>query len=111
MDVSFKTAKLAKVFNAEKLLQREYGERMARVIMMRMAVLKNARSLSQVPSTRPDRCHLLTGKYSGHYAVDLVHPHRLVFRPDHAPVPQREDGGIDIDRVTAVSIVAVVDYH
>lgn len=79
--------------------------------MMRMAVLKNARSLSQVPPTPPDRRHLLTGQYRGHYAVDLVHPRRLIFRPDHAQIPHREDGGIDIDKVTAVEIIGVVDYH
>jgi proteic killer suppression protein len=36
---------------------------------------------------------------------------RLIFRPDHDPVPQRSDGGIDLAAVTAVIIVAIEDYH
>lgn len=43
--------------------------------------------------------------------MDLVHPYRLVFEPAHDPVPRTTDGGIDIDRVTAITIMEVVDYH
>ncbi len=111
MDVVFKTSKLAKIFNSGKALQKEYGPRMARVIMIRMAVLRNARSLSQVPTTPPERRHLLTGEHRDHYAVDLVHPRRLIFRPAEEPAPRRQDGGIDTDEVTAVQVVGVVDYH
>ena len=78
---------------------------------MRLAVLKNSRSLSQAPTTPLDRRHMLTGDQREQYAVDLVHPHRLVFVPDHDPVPRREDGGIDLDEVRAVTIIEVVDYH
>jgi proteic killer suppression protein len=34
-----------------------------------------------------------------------------VFEPADEPVPTRDDGGLDWDRVTAVSIREVVDYH
>lgn len=88
-----------------------YGDHMARVIMSRLAVLKNARTLSRVPTTRPARCHQLRGKRSGQYAVDLKHPYRLVFKPNHEPIPLREDGGVDTDRVTAITVIDVVDYH
>ena len=84
---------------------------MARTIMMRLAVLKNARALSIVPTSRPDRLHQLVGNRRGQFAVDLVHPCRLVFVPNHNPVPIREDGGIDRDKVTAITVIEVVDYH
>ena len=45
------------------------------------------------------------------FAVDLVHPYRLVFRPDHDPVPRKDDGGIELEAITAIEIVEVVDYH
>lgn len=64
-----------------------------------------------VPTIPPVRRHLLSGGRGGQYAVDLVHPHRLVFEPTHDPVPRTTDGGIDIDRVTAITIMEVVDYH
>ena len=84
---------------------------MAQTIRYRLAVLKNARALSHVPTTRPDRCHPLKGRRNEQYAVDLVHPHRLVFRPDHDPIPVKADGGIDTEQVTAITVIDIVDYH
>lgn len=111
MEIVFRTGKLAKAFNSASTLQRAYGDRMARVIRNRLAVLKNARTLSRVPTGKPERCHLLRGDRKGRYAVDLVHPYRLVFEPSHEPVPRDADGGIDTGQVTAITIVAIVDYH
>lgn len=84
---------------------------MARSIQRRLAVLRAARSLAQVPVTRPERLHELVGDRDGQFAVDLVHPHRLVFVPDHEPWPLAADGGIDRERVTAIVVLGVVDYH
>ncbi len=111
MDIAFSTRKLARTFNSGSALAKEYGDRMARTIQIRLAVLRNARTLALVPTSPPDRRHLLTGRRSGQYAVDLVHPFRLVFEPNHDPVPRTEDGGIDINQVTAITITEVVDYH
>jgi len=79
--------------------------------MSRLAVLNSARTLADVPSTRPERCHPLKAKREGQYAVDLVHPRRLVFKPNHDPVPRKDDGGVDLDKVTSIIIIEVVDYH
>lgn len=79
--------------------------------MSRLAVLKNAHTLSEVPTTRPERRHQLKGKRNKQYVVDLKHPYRLVFKPNHEPIPLREDGGIDTESVTAITIIDVVDYH
>ena len=84
---------------------------MATKIMSRLAVLKNARTLADVPSTPPERCHPLHGKREGQYAVDLVHPRRLVFKPNHEPVPKMDDGGIDLEKVTSIIVTEVIDYH
>lgn len=111
MDIAFRRRKLEKTFNTEKALKKEFGDRMARTIAMRMAVLKNARNLSLVPTTRPERRHQLKGDRDQVYAVDLVHPFRLIFEPNQVPVPRKEDGGVDTDRVTAIKIVEVIDYH
>ena len=32
---------------------------------------------------------------AGQFALDLVHPQRLVFELAHEPIPHLEDGGID----------------
>ena len=111
MDIAFKTRKLEKVFNSERALNATYGSRMARTIAIRLAVLRNARDLAMVPTNPPERRHRLSGERNGQYAVDLVHPHRLVLQPNHDPVPRLADGGIDVGHVTAITIVEVIDYH
>ena len=84
---------------------------MAQTLMNRLAILKAARSLELVPTSPPERRHQLRGGRDEHYAVDLVHPYRLVFKPNHEPLPRKQDGGIDTERVTAVTIIEIVDYH
>ena len=111
MDIAFRTRKLEKDFNRADALQRTYGERMARVITKRMAVLRAARNLELVPTTPPDRRHQLVGARDEQFAVDLVHPYRLVFEANHAQVARKDDGGIDTKQVTAITILDVVDYH
>jgi proteic killer suppression protein len=111
LDIAFRTRKLEKIFNSARELQKAYGARMARTIMNRLAVLKAARALAVVPTTPPDRRHQLRGDRDEQFAVDLVHPHRLVFEADHNPVPRKEDGGINVEQVTAITIIDVIDYH
>ncbi len=111
MDITFRTRKLEKTFNSAAALQKAYGARMAKAIMNRLAVLKAARTLALVPTTPPDRRHQLRGDRDEQFAVDLVHPYRLIFEPNHDPLPRKDDGGLDVEQVTAITIIDVVDYH
>ncbi len=111
MDIFFRNGKLAKVLNAEARLNVEYGLKRARQIRLRMAVLVAAPTLADVPIQPPDRCHqLFKADRKGCFAVDVEHPFRLIFVPSDAP-PRRDDGGIDLRKVTAVTILEIVDYH
>lgn len=109
MNITFRIRKLERVFNSGDRLRCAYGERMAKSIQKRMAVLKAAPALASVPTRPPERRHMLQGKRHEQFAVDLDQPYRLVFRPD--PLPRRDDGGIDVEEVTNIKIVEVVDYH
>jgi len=111
LDIAFRTRKLEKTFNSAGGLQKAYGARMAKVIMIRLAVLKAARTLALVPPTPPDRRHHLRGDRDEQFAVDLVHPYRLVLEANHDPLPRKDDGGIDVEQVTAIRIIDVIDYH
>lgn len=84
---------------------------MKNVIVNRMAVLDVASNLALVPTTPPERMHQLTGNLNEQFAVDLIHPFRLIFEPNHEPLPRRDDGGIDRQRVEAITILGVKDYH
>ena len=110
MDISYADKKLGKIINSEKELQKKYGKN-ARCIIRRMAVLKAAPSLAHVSHRPPERRHELEGQRKGTYAVDIKHPFRLVFEPNHDPVPLKEDKGIDLNKVTAITILEVEDYH
>ena len=110
-NINFKSKKLQKTFNSEKKLQKKYGKNMATAIKKRMMVLRAAPTLDDVPHRSPERRHELKGKRKGAFAVDLVHPYRLVFKPAHDPVPTKDDGGIDLKSVTAITILEVEDYH
>ncbi len=111
MNIQFKNRKTQKIFNSQKLLVKNYGKENAKHIVRRMAVLQTANTLDDVPKAKPDRCHALTGNRKGQFAVDLKHPYRLVFIPNHEPVPQKVDAGIDLSKVTAILIINVEDYH
>jgi proteic killer suppression protein len=43
--------------------------------------------------------------------LDVDHPYRLLFVPDHDPVPAKDDGGLDWTHVTAVRIIGIEDTH
>ncbi len=111
MHITFSTRKLEKTFNTEKALIRSYGDRMKNVIVNRMVVLKVASNLALVPTTPPERMHQLTGILNEQFAVDLIHPFRLVFKPNHEPLPRKDDDGIDRQHVEAITILDVIDYH
>jgi plasmid maintenance system killer protein len=110
MEVTFSTKKLQKICNSEKKLRGEYGPRMAQLIMRRLADLSAAENLEQMRSL-PGRCHALTQDLDGHFALDLVHPERLVFKPDHDPLPELTDGSIDWKNVTEIQVTDIGDYH
>ena len=110
MEISFATSKLAKLCNSEKKLRGDYGPRMATVIQQRLMDLAAAETLESMRSI-PGRCHSLTQNLDGLFAVDLVHPDRLVFVPDHDPVPQLKNGGVDWTKVTMIEVAGIGDYH
>jgi proteic killer suppression protein len=84
---------------------------MAALIAQRLLELKAATTLADLKSLPGLRRHELKGKLDGYLAVDLVHPQRLVFKPDHNPIPQLDDGGLDWKQVTAVEVFRIGDYH
>jgi proteic killer suppression protein len=111
MDITFRNEKLAKIFNSEKNLVREYGPENAAKIQRRMAVLMAASCLDEVPANPPERRHELVSNRKGQFAVDLKHPQRLIFEPNHDPLPLKPDGGLDLKKIKAVTIIEVEDYH
>lgn len=97
--------------DAARLVKR-YGPRQAQLIRQRLAVLVKAGSLADVGRAGgAQRLHALSGERAGTWSLDLMHPHRLLFRIAHKQPPFRPDGGIDWGRVTEIEIVGIEDTH
>jgi len=111
LEITFRNRKLEKFCNSAKEMQSKLGKRMAEKLQQRLSELAAAETLDDMRYLPGARCHELTGNLKGRLAVDLVHPDRLVFSPDHDPVPVKDDGGLDWGGVTSICIVGVGDYH
>ena len=109
IEISFEDKKLQSVCSKDSECRPQWGER-CRVLQRRIAALLAAETLADM-SAVPGRCHALSGNRDGQYALHLWGAYRLVFEPDHSPVPSKPDGGVDLTQVTKVVIVEIVDYH
>ncbi|RWF44696.1 MAG: system killer suppression protein [Mesorhizobium sp.] len=110
MDIDYVSRKLRRQMTDAAEMQKTFGQR-TKPLQLRLGVLKNASTLGDVPADPPIRRHQLSGELAGHFAVVLKDNWRLVFHPDHDPVSRTEDGGIDLQLVTAIMIDGVEDYH
>lgn len=111
MKIEFESKKMQKACSSDKQMRKEWGDQMARKLRQRLNELESFDSLADALHLPSMRCHELSGDRSGQLAVDLVHPHRLIFRPGHDPLPTKADGGLDWTKVNVIVVVEVVDYH
>lgn len=110
MDILFATKRLRVQCTGERELTRTWGPERARRLRRRLDDLRAAGNL-EVMRTLPGRCHELTGNRKGQLSIDLDGPYRLIFEPADDPPPTMKSGGLDWQRVTASSILAVEDTH
>lgn len=74
------------------------GREMAEKIHHRIDEIVAADTVEMMMQFHIGRCHPLTQNRKGQYAVDLIHPYRLVF--------EKNGGEIQIAK-----ILEIVDYH
>lgn len=98
MKVTFKNRKLEKICTNADTAERIYGLEMAGKIHQRIDEITAAESTEMLVSFHIGRCHPLRQNRKGQFAMDLVHPFRLVF--------EEKESGIRIAR-----ILEIVDYH
>jgi proteic killer suppression protein len=111
VELSFANRKLARELADEKSIMRGYGTGNGRRICQRLADLMAAVNLETLRFLPQLRAHELTADRAGQISVDLKHPCRLLFVPDHDEVPRKPDGGLDWKRVTKIKIIEIVDTH
>ena len=98
MEIHYRTHRLQRICEDAGTAIKAYGEEMALRIHMRIDQISSAESVEQLVRYRIGRCHPLTGNRKGQYAMDLVHPYRLILAK------------ID-DSSVKIRIEEVTDYH
>ena len=98
MDITYKNKKIEKVCTDAKISDRTYGNEMSEKIQMRIGEIEAAETVEEMIKYHIGRCHPLTNNRKGQYAVDLVHPSRLVFKKYG-------------NEIQVAHIMVIVDYH
>lgn len=110
MKINFKSKKLKKQLTIPKEMARAFGQ-MAKMINQRMKELKAADNLEVMRTIPAAKCHELTQNRTGQLAVKVSGNYRLIFIPDHDPVPSNDDGGMDWTSITIIEVIEIDDYH
>ena len=111
MDIQFKSTKLKKDCGEFKRCVRRWGLPMAKLIRLRLDELRDSDNLAIMATLPQARLHELKENRKGQLAVKLKGPYRLIFIPINEPIPKNPDGGLDLQRITAIKILEVTDYH
>ena len=82
MEVRFKTKKLEKQFLQSKLAEKAYGRDVAKKYIMRITILKSAKSFEELYNIPALKFHPLTGNRKGEYAIKLTGFYRLIITND-----------------------------
>lgn len=98
MQVEYKNKPIEKVCTNASFAEKKYGSQMAEKIQMRIDQISAADSVEQMIQYHIGRCHKLQGDRKDQYAVDLVHPQRLVFEKQGS-------------KIQIACIIEIVDYH
>jgi proteic killer suppression protein len=104
MYITFINSKIRKLCEDHKLAQRKLGEHMTKKLFQRIAEIRAAENLAVLKTLPAPRCHPLTNNRQGQYAVDLMHPKRLILLPIC-------EGEFIEKLITDVVIVEIIDYH
>jgi len=110
MEINYANNKLQKELTDDKELCKNYGT-LAKKIKQRLTELASAENLAVISPLRPQRCHELKGDKKGQLTVDINENWRLFFIPDHNPIPTKDDGGLNWEEVTHITIISVDDPH
>lgn len=110
MEISYKNRKLEKQLTDPREMVKSFGQ-LAVKIKLRLKNLKDADNLAIMRSIPAARCHELTGDRKGELAVDVSGNYRMIFEPNHDPIPKKDDGDLNWEDVTKIQINEIEDYH
>lgn len=98
MEIGYQNRSIEKVCTNASVAEKKYGSEMAEKIQMRIDQISAAPGIEYLIQYHIGRCHPLQQNRKNQFAMDLVHPMRLVF----------EKRGTDIQ---IACIMEIVNYH
>lgn len=107
MGLRFKNNTIKKQCEDPGRAQRDFGSRMGNLLTQRVGELAAATKLWDIKLIPAARLHRLHGSREDQYAVDLVHPFRLVF----SPILREGVAIYDLEAIDLIKIEEVIDYH
>jgi plasmid maintenance system killer protein len=110
VEITYKSRKLEKQLTDPREMLKSFGQ-LAVKIKMRLKNLKDVDNIAVMRTIPAARCHELTGERKGELAVDVSGNYRMIFEPNHEPIPQKVDGGLNWELVTKIQINEIEDYH
>lgn len=111
MNLRFSSRKLERSVESFAAIKKNYGTR-AKQVDQRLDDLKMVTFLDGMYEIPAAHCHELSADRPGEFAVSISPNHRIIFIPDHDPVPRKDDGGIELSMVDSIVILAIgEDYH
>ncbi len=98
MRIDYKSKRLQKTCENASVAKKQYGLKMAIKIQQRIGELSAVSTVEEMVRFQIGRCHPLHGNRQDQYALDLVHPYRLVFTCIE-------------NEIQIARIEEIVDYH
>jgi len=108
--IFFKSNKLERQLTEPASIKRAYGT-MAKAVYQRIKEMKASENLEIFMTIPAARCHELSGKLSGFFAATVSKNFRMIFTPSHNPLPLKSDKGLDLQKITSITILDIEDYH
>ena len=91
-------------------MQKSFGT-LAKKVNQRMKEIEASKNLEILKMIPAARCHELKGDRKGEFSLDISGNYRIIFEPDHNPIPVKDDKSIDWIRITDIKILRTEDYH
>ena len=86
------------------------GKDMAKKIALRLQQVVDAVTLEDLRNV-PGKWHVLRENRKGQFGVHLIEPYRMIFTPVGDPKDYMEKESIIWDKIVAIQIQEICDYH
>ena len=98
MEVVYKNKQIQKICEINSVAIKKYGIELTKKVQIRIKLIRQFANVEQLISSGLGRCHKLIGNRKNQYALDLIHPYRLIFI-------------VIGEQIQIAEIQEIVDYH